>query len=134
MHDFGNLLTILVLQVAVAVLVMTWQRSRTSQSFLWAVGWLLLVFRAGLLATAPWGGLPAQIATDCSLTIAGLLFLDSLDRIVISSKFSVPIAWACGVPLVLFTAGTRFLPAGVPRKPFLAGTLLTAAVAACVWA
>ena len=134
MHDFGNLLTILVLQVAVAVLVMTWQRSRTSLSFLWALGWLLIVFRAGLGSAAPWGGLPAQVAMDCSLTLAGLLFLDSLDRQVISSKISIPLAWVCGIPLVLFTAGTRYLPATVPRRPFLAATLLAAAVAACIWA
>lgn len=134
MHDFGNLLTILVLQLAVAVLVMTWRRARTALSFLWALGWLLIVCRAGLHTAAPWGGLPAQIAMDCCLVAACLLFLDSLDRVVISGKISIPIAWACGIPLLLFTAGTRFLPARVPHKQFLLGTLVTAAVAAGVWA
>jgi two-component system NtrC family sensor kinase len=134
MHDFGNLLTIIILQVAVAVLVMTWLRSRTPLSFQWAVGWLLVLVRAGLVAAAPWGGATAAFAADCCLEIAALLFLDSLVGVNVSAKIAVPMAWICAVPLALFTAGVHRLPHGVPPGKFLLGALAAAALAAGIWA
>jgi hypothetical protein len=134
MHDFGSLLTVVVLQVAAAVLVMTWLRSRTPVSFSWALGWMLVLCHLGLeLASAQVGTIGAVVG-DCCMQMAGLVFLDSVDRAYLNPKSQIPMTWVCAVPIFLFVGGTHYLPAFISSTFYFMVMLGASAGAACLWA
>jgi C4-dicarboxylate-specific signal transduction histidine kinase len=134
MHDFGSLLTVVISQVAAAVLVMSWLRSRTPMSFAWALGWLLVVSKLSLQLSGADAGVAGQVAGDCSIQIAALIFLDSINRVYLGSKAHIPMAYLCALPIALFTAGTHYLPGSVPAIPFFLTMLVLAAVGGGFWA
>lgn len=135
MHDFGNVLTVVVLQVATAVLVMGWIRSRTPISFSWALGWLLVLCRLALIMVSPWGGKATLIASDCFLQLAALVFLDSVDRAYVSVKLGIPAALACALPVTLYSATIHLAPdPSTSSIPVSLSMLGIAAVISSVWA
>jgi signal transduction histidine kinase len=134
MHDFGSLLTVVVLQVAAAVLVTTWLRSRTPISFSWALGWMLVLCRLGLQLAASQVGTFGAILGDCCMQMAGLVFLDSVDRSYLNPTSRIPMLWVCAAPIMLFVAGSHYLPAFVPHIFFFLLMVAATAACACLWA
>ncbi len=133
MADYYQIPTLILLSFLVSVFAGLYLRSRTTRTLLWLIGWLFAILR--IILELKGISTPALAAiANCSLEMAGVMFLGSMSPLKFGRKHKTYYVVAAAAPLIAFTVLMSLFPQpGILVRCLLLANAVATVCIATLW-